>query len=94
MVPQTLYDRFAGRIFSAGEVRRGKPAPDLFVHAAERMGVAPDRCVVVEDSPAGIAAATTAGMRALGYAGATAADALARADAVFTDMRELPALVG
>jgi len=48
-----LYDRFHPHIFSATEVRRGKPAPDLFLHAAERMRVAPDRCVVVEDSMPG-----------------------------------------
>src|SRR5262249_33859249 len=46
-----LYERFAGRIFSVSEVARGKPAPDLFLHAARRMGVEPAGCVVVEDSP-------------------------------------------
>lgn len=51
-----LWDRFAGRIFSADEVRRGKPAPDLFLHAASRMSTPPERCIVVEDSPFGIAA--------------------------------------
>ncbi|HWK77442.1 MULTISPECIES: HAD-IA family hydrolase [unclassified Microbacterium] len=45
-----LYSRFEGRIFSATEVAAGKPAPDLFLHAAARLGVSPDRCVVVEDS--------------------------------------------
>lgn len=46
-----LYDRFEGRIFSTTEVANGKPAPDLFLHAAQRMGAAPKNCVVVEDSP-------------------------------------------
>ena len=51
-----LYDRFRGRIFSADEVSHGKPAPDLFLHAAGRMGAAPDRCAVVEDSVYGVCA--------------------------------------
>ena len=64
-----LYDRFHPRIFSAVEVERGKPAPDLFLHAAARMAVAPARCVVVEDSLPGIAAAVAAGMTAIGFTG-------------------------
>src|SRR5262249_22088772 len=63
-----LYDRFAGRIFSVDDVARGKPAPDLFLHAAARMGVAPASCAVVEDSPYGVQAARAAGMRAFAYA--------------------------
>jgi HAD superfamily hydrolase (TIGR01509 family) len=91
-----LFDRFEGRIFSADEVPRGKPAPDLFLHAADRMGVAPARCAVVEDSAYGVAAARAAGMRALGYGGGvTPGDRLAGdGTVVFDDMRELPALLG
>jgi HAD superfamily hydrolase (TIGR01509 family) len=70
-----LYERFAGRIFSASEVTRGKPAPDLFLHAAERMGVAPAHCAVVEDSRFGVEAARAAGMRVFGYAGGVTAAA-------------------
>jgi HAD superfamily hydrolase (TIGR01509 family) len=92
-----LYERFAGRIFSADEVERGKPDPDLFFYAAERMGVVPERCVVVEDSPWGVAAARAAGMSALGYAADAeprAAAALGEAGAiVFTAMAELPRLL-
>jgi HAD superfamily hydrolase (TIGR01509 family) len=90
-----LLPRFDGRIYSASEVRNGKPAPDLFLHAAARMGVQPDRCVVVEDSKYGVRAAREAGMRALGYAGGlTPADWLADEGAtVFTDMAELPGLL-
>ncbi|MFH8382553.1 HAD family hydrolase [Kitasatospora sp. NPDC018058] len=90
-----LYERFAGRIFSATEVGRGKPAPDLFLHAARSMGVDPAACVVVEDSGPGVTAARAAGMRALGYAGGvTAAERLAGpGTVVFHDMRELPALI-
>ena len=88
-----LHERFAGRIFSGDEVPRGKPAPGLFLHAAERIGVAADRCVVVEDSPAGVAGAKAAGMRALGFAASTPAVRLAEADAVFTSMAELRALL-
>lgn len=64
-----LWHRFEGRIFSATEVARGKPAPDLFLYAAEHMGVAPERCVVVEDSLPGVKAALAAGMRPVAYAG-------------------------
>ncbi|HVC53751.1 MAG TPA: HAD-IA family hydrolase [Stellaceae bacterium] len=64
-----LYARFAPHIFSASEVRRGKPAPDLFLHAAARMRVAPEDCVVIEDSRAGVEAAVAAGMTVLGFAG-------------------------
>jgi HAD superfamily hydrolase (TIGR01509 family) len=89
-----LRDRFAGRIFSADEVERGKPAPDLFLYAAGRMGTAPEDCVVVEDSPFGAAAARAAGMAALGYAPEGDGEALAREDAtVFTSMADLPALL-
>ncbi|GLW73996.1 hypothetical protein Kpho02_62940 [Kitasatospora phosalacinea] len=62
-----LHERFAGRIFSAEEVARGKPFPDVFLHAAARSGYAPEVCAVVEDSPAGLRAARAAGMRRLGY---------------------------
>ena len=88
-----LWDRFAGRIFSADEVKRGKPAPDLFLHAASRMSTPPERCIVVEDSPFGIAAAKAAGMSALGFAAATPAARLDGANAVFTAMEDLPGLI-
>jgi HAD superfamily hydrolase (TIGR01509 family) len=90
-----LYPRFAGRIFSSTEVPRGKPAPDLFLHAAARMGVQPQACVVVEDSQYGVQAARAAGMQCLAYAGGlTAVERLEGADTiVFDDMRDLPGLL-
>ena len=90
-----LYDRFEGRIFSASEVANGKPEPDLFLYAAERMGVAPRLCAVVEDSRYGVEAARAAGMRAFGYAGGmTPAPRLeGPGTVVFDDMRELPELL-
>ncbi|MER5636204.1 HAD family hydrolase [Kitasatospora sp. NPDC002227] len=90
-----LYQHFEGRIFSASEVPRGKPAPDLFLHAAARMGVDPAACVVVEDSRYGVQAARAAGMRAFGYAGGlTPAEWLTGpGTVVFEDMRELPKLL-
>ncbi|MGW2562068.1 HAD family hydrolase [Streptomyces sp. NPDC001514] len=90
-----LYERFAGRIYSATEVARGKPAPDLFLHAAQQMGVDPAACVVVEDSRPGVQAARAAGMRAFGYAGGlTPAERLEGAGTVvFHDMRKLPNLI-
>ncbi len=84
-----LWHRFE-RVFSAAEVPRGKPAPDLFLHAAASLGVAPERCLVIEDSPAGVRAAVAAGMPVLGYAGSVGAEALAGHGAVtFTAMEEL-----
>ncbi len=64
-----LLDRFEPNIFSASMVERGKPAPDLFLHAARAMNVAPARCIVVEDSPAGIIAARAAGMTVFVFTG-------------------------
>ena len=90
-----LYERFAGRIFSASDVVHGKPAPDLFLYAATTLGAAPGECVVVEDSPFGVQAARAAGMRCLGYAGGVVtADRLAgRGAMIFDDMRALPSLL-
>ena len=64
-----LYDRFAGRIYSATEVAHGKPAPDLFLHAASSMGADPSASVVIEDSVYGVRAGVAAGMTVYGFAG-------------------------
>lgn len=64
-----LLTRFEGRIFSASEVEFGKPAPDLFIHAATTLGYEPSDCVVVEDSVAGVQAAHAADMKVIAYAG-------------------------
>lgn len=82
-----------GRIFSSQDVGRGKPAPDLFLYAAERMGVAPERCVVVEDSPLGVRAAVAAGMDVYGFTAMTPAEKLAGATQLFSDMAELADLL-
>jgi HAD superfamily hydrolase (TIGR01509 family) len=91
---------FEPHLFSASDVGRGKPAPDLFLYVAARMGVSPSDCIVVEDSPAGIAAATAAGMTSIGFVGGSHAgpnlDALlsnAGASAVIADMRALKGTV-
>ncbi len=82
------------RLFSAQDVGRGKPAPDLFLHAARVMGVTPERCAVVEDSPLGVQAAVAAGMDVYGFAAMTPRERLAdAATAVFTDPGELPDLL-
>jgi HAD superfamily hydrolase (TIGR01509 family) len=94
-----LWSAFEGQIFSAIEVPRGKPAPDLFWHAARQMGYSPERCLVLEDSVAGVTAAAAAGMFCIGFVGGSHvreghADALLRAGAraiAFT-MREVPSL--
>jgi HAD superfamily hydrolase (TIGR01509 family) len=90
-----LHERFAGRIFSAVEVRNGKPAPDLFLYAARRMGADPGACAVVEDSQYGVQAARAAGMAAFGYTGSVTPARMLEGPGttVFDDMRELPRLL-
>ncbi|MEV5349649.1 HAD family hydrolase [Streptomyces achromogenes] len=82
------------RIFSSEDVGRGKPAPDLFLYAAQRMGVAPGQCVVVEDSPLGVQAAVAAGMDVYGFTAMTPPERLAGAGRLFSDMGELAGLLG
>ncbi len=90
-----LLERFEGRIFSTEDVARGKPSPDLFLHAAARLGRAPSRCAVVEDSVAGVLAGRAADMSVFAYAGGvTPAERLvAGATAVFEAMSDLPGLL-
>ena len=91
-----LLELFRDRMFSAEQVARGKPFPDLFLHAAAQMGHSPDACVVIEDSLPGVKAAQAAGMTVLGFAGTELADAdeLGAAGAtVFSDMRDLAVLL-
>lgn len=97
----TGLDRFFGsNLFSAADVARGKPAPDLYLHVARRMRVAPQDCIVVEDSPVGVEAATAAGMTSVGFIGGShVAPGLeeqlraAGARAVIVDMRALKGVV-
>lgn len=97
-----LLPRFAPHLFSASMVAQGKPAPDLFLHAAEHMAVVPAACLVVEDSAAGIEAARRAGMRVFGFVGGSHARspayrtklALLSPDLIFDDISLLPELIG
>lgn len=91
-----LYGRFSGRIFSTTEVAKGKPAPDLFLHAARRMHADPQRCAVIEDSVSGVEGARAAGMTAFAYAGSVTPRARLEAAGavVFDHMTQLPALLG
>jgi HAD superfamily hydrolase (TIGR01509 family) len=82
-----------GTVFSAEDVGRGKPAPDLFLFAAEQMGVTPEHCVVVEDSPLGVAAARAAGMDVYAFTAMTPAARLAGATGYFSRVAELPELL-
>ena len=92
---------FHDRVFSATMVANGKPAPDLFLFAARQMHAAPEACMVIEDSPAGISAALAAGMRVLAFTGGSHAQTPSHRDrlaalsphGVFDDMRALPALL-
>ncbi|MFJ9925529.1 haloacid dehalogenase superfamily, subfamily IA, variant 3 with third motif having DD or ED [Streptomyces misionensis] len=81
------------RVFSSQDVGRGKPAPDLFLYTAERMGVAPERCAVVEDSPLGVQAAVAAGMDVYGFTAMTPAERLTGATQLFARMSELTDLL-
>ena len=91
-----LLHRFDGRLFSADDVEHGKPAPDLFLHAASVMGVEPAATAVVEDSVHGVVAGLAAGMAVFAYAGGvTPASRLARPGVtVFDSMADLPGLLG
>jgi beta-phosphoglucomutase-like phosphatase (HAD superfamily) len=85
----------ADAVFSAYSVPRGKPHPDLFLYAAQRMGAEPAACVVVEDTPFGVTAAVAAGMRVIGYAADGDEAALRRAGAeILHALDELPDLLG
>ena len=86
-----LLPRLHDRITSATEVAHGKPAPDVFLLAAERLNVAPGECVVIEDSLLGIEAARTAGMRVIGYAAMVSATDMqtAGATAIATSMAQV-----
>ena len=95
-----LYDLLAPNIFSALQVERGKPAPDLFLYAAEQMHTSPARCLVIEDSIPGVTGARAAGMTVLGFHGGSHcrpgyADTLQAAGAfrTFDDMRQLPDMI-
>jgi HAD superfamily hydrolase (TIGR01509 family) len=91
-----LLPLFSGRIFTAEDVERPKPAPDLFLHAARSLNVPPAQVLVVEDTPIGISAARAAGMLAIGFAALTPPQRLheAGAQVVVRDMRELQLMLG
>ncbi len=80
-------------VVSSQDVPRGKPAPDVFLRAAERLGVSPERCVVIEDAAAGVAAARAAGMRVIGITNSLPADKLADAHAVVSGYAEIERLL-
>lgn len=91
-----LLPLFEDVLFSGWDVENGKPAPDIFLHAAEKMGHKPENCVVVEDSVSGVQAGVAAGMKVFGYCGDPLADTngLVAAGAInFDDMRQLPELL-
>ena len=97
-----LLSRLTPHLFSAAMVENGKPAPDLFLLAAERMQTPPARCTVIEDSVAGVTAGKAAGMRVLGFTGGSHVESHhhapklmeAGADTIFDSMRALPELLG
>ncbi len=91
-----LLARFEGCRFSATDVARAKPAPDVFLHAAKVMGVSPTRCVVIEDSPLGVQGACAAGMMVIGYADLMPAERLrgAGASLVVSNLSGIGALLG
>jgi len=87
-------DLVAGRLHSFEDVPRGKPAPDLFLATAMAEGVAPDACLVIEDSPTGARAAAAAGMMCLGFGTGAQAESLRMVGAYpFASMFDLPALI-
>ena len=90
-----LRDFFDGNIFSASDVGIPKPAPDLFLYAAKKMGFKPEQCVVIEDSISGVMAASRAKIKVYGLVKMCSAEELENAGAIpFTNMQELSALLG
>lgn len=92
----SLLSRFEGRLFSSSDVKRGKPFPDIYLFVARHFAVSPSVCLVIEDSPSGVAAARAAGMTCYGFSGTTAAQGLLDAGAhrvFFCQMSELPSLI-
>jgi HAD superfamily hydrolase (TIGR01509 family) len=90
-------ERLQPVLFSASMVARGKPFPDLFLHAARQMGHAPEHCIVIEDAVAGVRAGVAAGMRVLAYGADPYANSEGLAAAggeIFMDMRDVPGLIG
>ena len=91
---------FGDNVFSSDQVEHGKPAPDLYLFAARSFGVIPANCIVIEDSTLGIQAAVSAGMKTIGFAGASHATVelaqqlkVAGADIVIAAMSDLPGAV-
>lgn len=87
-----LWPRFEGRVFSASQVPQGKPAPDLFFHAASTLGYLPSECIVIEDSWAGVTAALAANMKVIAYAGGITSrnQLIAEGVTVIDHMEQLP----
>lgn len=97
-----LYTRFENRIYSSSLVAKGKPSPDIFLYAAEKIGVSPEECLVIEDSINGVRAGKSAGMTVFGFTqGSHIFDKTSHseellalgADLIFDDMRILPSLI-
>lgn len=97
-----LFDHFAPHIYSASSIKRGKPAPDIFLYAANKLDIAPQNCLVIEDSENGVRAGKAAGMTVFGFTGGSHIKNKAAhketllslgADLVFDEMRALPALM-
>lgn len=100
LIVTKLMPFFEGKIFTSSQVENGKPAPDVFLFAAERMGIEPCRCLVIEDSVNGIRAGKAAGMKVFAYLGGSHVNeawrervAAEKPDVTFDDMRELPSLI-
>lgn len=90
-----LFDSFEGKIFTASQVKKPKPAPDVYIYASEAFNINPSDCLVIEDTPTGVSAAKAAGMTVYGYSAHSSAKRLldAGADTVFDNMKDLPLLI-
>jgi len=90
-----LFDSFEGKIFTASQVKKPKPAPDVYIYASEAFNINPPDCLVIEDTPTGVSAAKAAGMTVYGYSAHSSAKRLldAGAHTVFDDMKDLPLMI-
>jgi HAD superfamily hydrolase (TIGR01509 family) len=90
IVKHTNIEKYVGSVVSNNDVKRCKPAPDIFLLAAKELGVEPENCVVIEDAKSGVLAANAAGMKVIGFKNINSGNQdLSKADLIVDDMKDI-----